>query len=293
MGVRLDQRTAPIAELRARRRVLEMTTGRPIRRRAAPRSRLPRGSELRYRTLLNAILAEIDKGIRDEVLPLVERLSAQVQQQRPDARLDAPADDLEDATRRIRERLTGGQLSPSSLNRIAEEIATDVAGFNRRDLNRVFEASLGVGLPGTEPGVSDLIRGFVRDNIRRIRNIANESIDRVEGSVLRGFRRGRSNAAIAQEVRAELGVSQRRARLIARDQVASLNGELTQLRQTRMGVTEYTWRTAGDERVRPSHEVLDGQRFTWNSPPAEGHPGEPINCRCLAEPVLDELFAGL
>ncbi len=50
---------------------------------------------------------------------------------------------------------------------------------------------------------------------------------------------------------------------------------------------------AGDERVRPSHEALDGTRQRWDDPPAEGHPGEPINCRCIAEPVLGPLFDDL
>jgi uncharacterized protein with gpF-like domain len=43
--------------------------------------------------------------------------------------------------------------------------------------------------------------------------------------------------------------------------------------------------------------IAKGEEFQWDDPPAEddtdGHPGDPINCRCWAEPnlaaVLDEL----
>ena len=46
----------------------------------------------------------------------------------------------------------------------------------------------------------------------------------------------------------------------------------------------YTWRTAGDERVRAGHAAHAGQVFAWASPPVGGHPGAAPNCRCWAEP---------
>lgn len=295
--VRMDQaRPVALEELRARRAMLEAARGRRRRRRRPPRQKLPRSQELRMRRALFVVLNRLEELVTDRLLPLVERLAPQVQAARPDAleeRLDAPADDIADAIDAIRAELSSSILSPDSLSRAASAIANDVAGFNRRELDRVFEATIGVGLPATEPGLSDVLRGFVRDNVRLVTNLATTALDQIEGSVLRGFRRGRSNAQIAAELRERIGVSRSRARLIARDQVASLNGELTQVRQTRMGVREYIWRSVGDERVRPEHEDLDGRRFSWDSPPAAGHPGEPINCRCIAEPVLDPLFEGL
>ncbi|WP_332687552.1 hypothetical protein [Devosia sp.] len=35
----------------------------------------------------------------------------------------------------------------------------------------------------------------------------------------------------------------------------------------------YTWRTAGDDRVRGGHAALNGRVFSWASPPGHGHPG--------------------
>ncbi len=46
----------------------------------------------------------------------------------------------------------------------------------------------------------------------------------------------------------------------------------------------YIWRTSGDDKVRPSHAVNNGKIFSWDTPPAIGHPGENFNCRCTAEP---------
>lgn len=45
---------------------------------------------------------------------------------------------------------------------------------------------------------------------------------------------------------------------------------------------KYVWVTAGDDKVRPEHEALDGEVRTWYDTP---HPGEEYGCRCHAESV--------
>lgn len=52
--------------------------------------------------------------------------------------------------------------------------------------------------------------------------------------------------------------------------------------------THYTWRTAGDDKVRDAHAALAGQVFSWTSPPRSGHPGTEHNCRCWAEPYYGD-----
>jgi len=56
----------------------------------------------------------------------------------------------------------------------------------------------------------------------------------------------------------------------------------------------YTWRTVGDDRVRPEHAARDGKIFDWSNPPDGGHPGEAENCRCWAESqrCFDEDYKG-
>ncbi len=52
--------------------------------------------------------------------------------------------------------------------------------------------------------------------------------------------------------------------------------------------THYIWRTAGDDKVRPSHAANDGKIIAWDNPPATGNPGEDFNCRCKAEAYVPE-----
>ncbi|MFW0777116.1 MAG: phage minor head protein [Rickettsiales bacterium] len=64
--------------------------------------------------------------------------------------------------------------------------------------------------------------------------------------------------------------------------------ELDKTRQQQFGVKKYIWRTAGDDKVRPSHAANDGKIFEWDNPPPTGNPGDAPGCRCIAEPAPDD-----
>lgn len=60
-----------------------------------------------------------------------------------------------------------------------------------------------------------------------------------------------------------------------------------------IGMEAYVWRTCGDEKVRDGHKALNGRVFKWDDPPIEdphtghrAHPGEAMNCRCTAVPLI-------
>jgi len=89
-------------------------------------------------------------------------------------------------------------------------------------------------------------------------------------------------------------VSLRRARFIARDQTGSLYGDLMNRRFTESGLQRFRWRTSKDERVRDSHEDLEGKVFTWkNGTVVKGRriwPGTDYGCRCTPEVIKEDLF---
>lgn len=79
----------------------------------------------------------------------------------------------------------------------------------------------------------------------------------------------------------------RNLRRLTRDQNNKMVGQLTEIRQRQIGVKEYIWRTSEDERVRPTHREKNGRRFLWTEPPPDtGHPGQDIQCRCVAQAVV-------
>lgn len=77
-------------------------------------------------------------------------------------------------------------------------------------------------------------------------------------SPIRLATKGRTPAAISNEIQRRFDVTKSKANLLARDQIGTLSADLTRTRQESAGVKEYIWRSSGDERVRACHRELDG-----------------------------------
>jgi len=279
--------------LRIRKLLAESRRRLPPKR--IPRQRHPSGAELRYRARMVQVLDEVNAEVAS-LAPLIDRLATQIVQSNEGARSDAsPAAEFLGAISQIRKRMHSRILSAPALRRAAREIAANVDRFNRGELDGLFKRTLGIPLTtGKDLSIDRLIASFADENVALIKDLGKSALDRVQTTVLDGFARGRTTRDIAKDLAEQRGISKRRAALIARDQIGTLNSELTQVRHVRMGVTSYVWRTAGDERVRDEHAALEGRVFTWaQGAGSEGNPGEPIACRCEAEPVLDPLFEGL
>ena len=128
---------------------------------------------------------------------------------------------------------------------------------------------------------------FLHKNAQLIKSLPDEELERVAGILERGLQQGVRFTDISKSIQKSFAITRRRATLIARDQTTKLNSSLTRLRQEEVGIEEYIWQTSGDERVRPTHRVNDGKKFKWDTPPkVTGHPGNDVNCRCVAIPVI-------
>jgi SPP1 gp7 family putative phage head morphogenesis protein len=182
---------------------------------------------------------------------------------------------------------------------VTESAAGDTAGtfgqrvsdFNRTQVDRQFTSVLGIPVLRRERWLEDKLSAFVTGNVSLIKDISEKGIADIQSLLMARVEAGDSNATIAKLVQEKLEVTKRRAQFIARDQVAKLNGKLTELRQKETGVEEYIWRAVKDGATRASHLANDGKRFRWDDPPETGHPGEDYQCRCTAEPVLDAFMA--
>ncbi len=108
-----------------------------------------------------------------------------------------------------------------------------------------------------------------------------------------GVRRNLRVESIRDNIKHLQGVSDRRALVIARDQIGKHHGNMMSVRQKNLGVDAYFWTTVGDERVREEHDDRNGDRFLWSNPPPDGHPGHPVNCRCSAVPDLESALTKL
>ena len=139
------------------------------------------------------------------------------------------------------------------------------------------------------PDDSAKLDRFVFNNTLLIKNITEE----IRIKIFEELRKDPTGIEpIFSRIKQSTGFADARARLIARDQTAKLNSELSGLRHKAAGFTRYTWATSGDERVRAEHADLDGNIYKYDEPTDEQDglpPGQPIQCRCIAEPIFEEL----
>lgn len=166
---------------------------------------------------------------------------------------------------------------------VAKRAASRVSDKNRRDLHSL------IGLSPDLPDPSkDLLDAFVRRNVDLITKLEDEAKQRIKNTIT--AMHGATSDDVADELERQGDVVGNKAKLIARDQTSKLNSALTQVRCQASGISEYIWVTSADERVRDTHRANDGKRFRFDSPPPEtGNPGDDINCRCTASPVVDWL----
>ena len=244
--------------------------------------RFPTAAMRKYRSRILALLDLARAQVDGLLIPLLPALHSQAV-----VRLDAWPDDLEAAMAVVRSSFTTRAESQPELS--VNEVANSVSAVNRDAIELQLSQALGADVFVNDPAQAETIQAFTRENVRRIRSLPMSFHDDVEDIITRGFRQGRSVDWLREQISERFGVAQRRAALIADDQVNKLNGQLTRNRQVTAGVDSYRWRTRRDRRVRPAHAEREGSIFSWDDPPDGGHPGEAVRCRCDAEPVLDDL----
>lgn len=276
------------------RALANLIRGRPAGRLPKPEPPRIRRLERAYAARINVFLQPYREAVEQELFPELEIAAHALK-----PRVDDAVHTLARIFGRIRARIEA-IITDRAIERLAGEAAMDVTSENRSQFRRTMRTVLNVDPLMAEPWLEDAMRVFVSENASLIKTLPTEAIADIEQMVLRDGRRGLSPQQIRAKIYERFDVTRSRAQLIARDQVAKFNGSLTELRQRELGIGQYIWRTAEDERVRLDHARLDGRTFSWNQPPItvtsgkrageRNHPGQDIQCRCYAEPVLDELL---
>lgn len=283
------QSSAIASILRSRQRAALF--GRGLRRRRVTPQRYPKMIEASYARELLKIANATRELVRERLYPRLPELLERGR--RGDVRLDAAADDARTILDVVRLSVDQGVTVDRQLEAMIREYGQRVSVYQGSELQRQIRQSLGIEVPLADPRFGQQLRTWAAENARLIKTIPDRSLDQVERLVVAGVDRGARWENLREEIEERFNVSRSRAALIARDQVGKFYGQVQHARQTAVGITHYYWRTSLDERVRPSHQVLEGKRIAWDDPPEEGHPGHPINCRCTAEPDFSDVLEQL
>ena len=240
--------------------------------RRGPALAYPRAAERRYRAYLLKRVRRLIRLIRKAL------------------RSDVRSDDVQVETGFDSGQLLARLAVLSSI--VAEDKDSGFEGVLRavqvstnRSASRVL-AQLGatsVGVPVQVP------TSWADTNLELIKDIDRGILERMSEAIIETSRKGGSMRDLEKRLSDISLIGKNRAKLIARNEVGNLNATVSRQRQVDVGIVEYIWRTSEDERVRPLHRDLNNKPFRWDTGhPQEGHPGEAINCRCVAIPVIPE-----
>jgi SPP1 gp7 family putative phage head morphogenesis protein len=186
-------------------------------------------------------------------------------------------------------------------------IADSAFDFNEGQFEKGAKTVLGVEFPVGEdwwPVARDI---WADQNYGLIKSDMKSYIGQVNALTEKAVVSGLSVKELTKQIQAlDEKITKGRANFIARDQMGKLNGQITQRRMESVGLSMYVWETSGDERVRPSHELMDGGLCRWDDPKVYSvdggktwidrptgavvlHPGMDYQCRCCATSYWNEL----
>lgn len=280
---------------------------------ARPRNKLrrppvwlhPMALEREYAQELLKYVNFMEETARAILFPALPGLVAEAAQDNP-VHADGYAESLEQMIRAM--SLQIDKQSPYNWNTQTMDIGQKTSKWNSAQWQKTIKQVMGVNAAQYEPWIQDQLNSFSKENVALITSLKDKSLTTIEANAQRAIRTGKRHEEIAQEIQDEFGANRSRAKLIARDQVSKLNGQLTQMRQKDVGIKEYIWRTSGDERVRASHAMMDGKKCRWDDVTVywngtewvkrtgsmySGHPGSDYQCRCWAEPVFDSVYESI
>lgn len=186
-------------------------------------------------------------------------------------------------------------------------IAEQLKDFEDKEFAKQFEKSINVSIKEQAEWWDDMVDYWSNNNYQLIRSNASNFINKINVIVEQAITSGTTVRDLQEQIqKATEGLSDSKCRLLARDQIGKLQGQISQAQMTEIGLEMYIWSTSGDERVRDSHQEMEGLLCRWDdatvysedggktwidrpSGAIEMHPGQDIQCRCVALAFFPEI----
>ena len=251
------------------------------------------------RDMGHAVVAEL-RAMTIEARALIRALAGspeatQATQVQPDGVMDALPDDaqrqLAQLYRKYQQRF-GALAAQWSRRMIAGVLSQSTAqltiGLREQAERMSIQSTL------AEPRMQAIVEASAQACVALITRIPKKYLDEVQLAVMSAITTGSGLDKLVPYLTARYKGDARHAHLVALDQVRKVTANVNAARLQTLGVEEYVWIHTGGERYpRELHMKYNGRRFRYDSPPIidkhtgeRGKPGDLINCRCVARPVL-------
>lgn len=297
-------------------KILFKTNGKKATKAVTSPRAYPHGIEKKYYRELKGFFKPltdyVTKYISENLEPLLRGDSDEI-------RLDAiPGDSFRKMIYNLEDWLSVympniSDLPESSNNNVIMTVlgntADETLSFGNKEFMKIIEKGINVNLPTSSPWWEDMKSSWAEDNYSLIVSNAKKYVEQINTLTEQAIVNGFSPAKLKEGIKkATEGLSDKHCKLLARDQMGKLNGQITQAQMEEVGLDLYVWSTSADDRVRDSHAVMEGLLCRWDdasvcsydngktwvdrpSGAVELHPGQDIQCRCVGLAFYPELVS--
>lgn len=263
----------------------------------------PESAEREYARVTNGYMKILDDTVKKHMPAIMKAYKADLDASVREDDIHDVFDKTSREFQRMAEELER-KLAKYGLQNLVDKVARVARKSSYRQWKRACKQTLGIDLMDDYYNgdfYRQAVQKWVDDNVLKIKSLPKDSLGSMQQIVYKGFQSGASARDISKEIQDEYQTSRHQAQMLARDQLSTLNSQITRLQQEDAGCKRYRWSTSKDSRVRDCHKSFEGKVFSWDDPP-EGwyktkngikytgrrcHPGEDYMCRCVAIPVFD------
>lgn len=162
------------------------------------------------------------------------------------------------------------------------------------------------------PADQEVLQATIGEQVGLIKSIPEKYLSEVQGMVMRSVAAGHDLKTLTDQLGPLVDLSRirkgrypgegddslfartmKRAALIATDQNAKANANLTRVRQMSLGIEDGIWHHShAGKTPRPTHVAMDGKKYKIAKGMYDSHegryvlPGELIHCRCIGQGII-------
>lgn len=238
---------------------------------------------IQYNVELQRIVRQVKKSIDEELIPAIKQIEYQYVAD------EAWPERINNILQILKAIWSSREFDEKSKLIAGEFVNSSVKAVDKKN-----KAKFGIDAFGNSEQISNYMSAAATQNANLIKSIPEQYLNNVSNTVLTGMRNGVLAREIAKQLSDDFGVTQRRARFIARDQTAKVRGEVDKMRQVDAGFEYFQWLDSDDERVRHKHHEIANKVtkygkgvYRWDDLPTNARgdviqPGSDYNCRCTA-----------
>lgn len=256
----------------------------------APKS--PRGIENELADVIEFMVAQMAQRFKNQVLG---QLQAKTVDKFADAQTGNFASILLKLSKAAAKKLLQ-QFSNERIDTISQKALGKLDKKSKEEFYKRVAAKTGINITDliAKEGMKSTTNALMAETSQWIKTLRDDTFQKFTNNTLFAMSQGESLDTIVSQFDGIVSERKNHAKFLARNQVQNYNSITTKIRAQNLGITKAIWETAGDERVRPSHEDREGKEFDL----AEGLyssvddlyllPGTDYNCRCTYTMIIPE-----